>query len=92
VKLHGLDNSAGIESLYYPNAQTTGSSNSPWRSYPLFLAVRMNTRPQTVTAAVAGAVHDVNKDVPVDNVMTLEDFVGETLTQHSFNNAASCRL
>jgi ABC-type antimicrobial peptide transport system permease subunit len=27
----------------------------------------------------------VNKDIPVDNVITLEDFVGETLTQHSFN-------
>jgi predicted permease len=85
VKQHGLDNSAGIASLYYPIAQTTGSSKSPWRSYPLFLAVRTNTRPQTVTTAVTGAVHDVNKDVPVDNVMTLEDFVGETLTQHSFN-------
>jgi putative ABC transport system permease protein len=85
VKQHGLDNSAGIASLYYPIAQTSGSSKSPWRSYPLFLAVRTNTRPQTVTTAVTGAVHDVNKDVPVDNVMTLEDFVGETLTQHSFN-------
>jgi putative ABC transport system permease protein len=85
VKQHGLDNSAGIASLYYPIAQTTGSSNSPWRSYPLFLAVRTNTPPQTVTTAVTGAVHDVNKDIPVDNVMTLEDFVGETLTQHSFN-------
>jgi putative ABC transport system permease protein len=85
VKQHGLDNSAGIASLYYPIAQTTGSSNSPWRSYPLFLAVRTNTPPQTVTTAVTGAVHEVNKDIPVDNVMTLEDFVGETLTQHSFN-------
>jgi putative ABC transport system permease protein len=85
VKQHGLDSSAGIASLYYPVAQTSGYSSSPWRSSPLFLAVRTNTPPQTVTAAVTGAVHDVNKDVPVDNVMTLEDFVGVTLTQHSFN-------
>jgi putative ABC transport system permease protein len=85
VKQHGLDNSAGIASLYYPFSQTTASSNGPWRSYPLFLAVRTNTSPQSVTAAVTDAVHNVNKDVPVDNVMTLEDFVGETLTQHSFN-------
>jgi predicted permease len=85
VKQHGLDNSAGIASLYYPIAQTSGSSDSPWRAYPLFLAVRTNTPPQTVTAVVTAAVHYVNKDVPVDNVMTLEDFVGETLTQHSFN-------
>jgi putative ABC transport system permease protein len=85
VKQHGLDNSAGIASLYYPFSQTTASVSGPWRSYPLFLAVRTNTSPQTVTAAVTDAVHAVNKDVPVDNVMTLEDFVGETLTQHSFN-------
>jgi hypothetical protein len=62
VKQHGLDNSAGIASLYYPIAQSTGSSNSPWRSYPLFLAVRTNTPPQTVATAVTGAVHDVNKE------------------------------
>jgi putative ABC transport system permease protein len=85
VKQLGLDSSAGIASLYYPLAQVTGSSMGPWRSVPLFVAVRTNTPPQTVTTAVTGAVHDVNKDVPVDNVMTLEDFVGETLTQHSFN-------
>jgi ABC-type antimicrobial peptide transport system permease subunit len=34
---------------------------------------------------VTDAVHQVNKGVAVDNVLTLEDFVGETLTQHSFN-------
>jgi ABC-type antimicrobial peptide transport system permease subunit len=85
VKQEGLDSSAGIASLYYPLAQVTGSSMGPWRSVPLFLAVRTNTSPQSVTAAVTDAVHNVNKDVPVDNVMTLEDFVGETLTQHSFN-------
>ena len=85
VKQDGLESSAGIASLYYPLAQTSGSSNGPWRSYPLFLALRTNTPPQTLTTAVTGAVHDVNQDVPVDNVMTLEDFVGETLTQHSFN-------
>jgi putative ABC transport system permease protein len=85
VRQQGLDSSAGIASLYYPIAQTAGTSNNSWHSYPLFLAVRTNTSAQTVTAAVTGAVHDVNKDVPIDNVMTLEDFVGETLTQHSFN-------
>jgi putative ABC transport system permease protein len=85
VKQHGLDSSAGIATVYYPLAQVTGSTTAAWRSYPLYLAVRTNTPPQTVTLAVTDAVHSVNKDVPVDNVKTLEDFVGETLTQHSFN-------
>ncbi len=84
VKQTGLDSSAGIATLYWPLAQVTGSE-SPWRATPLSLAVRTTIPPQSLAAAVTGAVNQVNKEIPVDNVMTLEDFVGETLTQHSFN-------
>jgi ABC-type antimicrobial peptide transport system permease subunit len=38
-----------------------------------------------LTNAVTAAVAQANSNVPVDNVMTLEDFVGSTLTQHRFN-------
>jgi putative ABC transport system permease protein len=85
VKQHGLDSAAGLATLYWPLAQTSGSPTVPWRSHPLFLTVRTHTAPESLTSAITGVVHDVNKDVPVDNVMTLEDFVGTTLTQHSFN-------
>ena len=85
VKQLGLNSSAGLATLYWPTAQTTGSAMAPWRSHPLSLAVRTTTPPQTLATAVTDAVHQVNKDVPVDNVMPLEDFVGETLTQQSFN-------
>jgi predicted permease len=85
VKQTGLDSSSGIATLYWPLAQVTGSPMGPWRASPLSLAVRTTTPPQTLATAVTGAINQVNKDIPVDNVMTLEDFVGETLTQHSFN-------
>ncbi|HWW98300.1 MAG TPA: ABC transporter permease [Edaphobacter sp.] len=85
VKQTGLDSAAGIATLYWPLAQVAGSPMSPWRAFPLSLAVRTTTPPQTLATAVTGAINQVNKDIPVDNVMTLEDFVGETLTQHSFN-------
>jgi putative ABC transport system permease protein len=85
VKQTGLDSTAGIATLYWPLAQVAGTPMSPWRAFPLSLAVRTTTPPQTLATAVTGAVNQVNKDIPVDDVMTLEDFVGETLTQHSFN-------
>jgi len=85
VKQTGLDSAAGIATLYWPLAQVTGSATSPWRSRPLSLAVRTTTPAQTLAPAVTGVINRVNKDIPVDNVMTLEDFVGLTLTQHSFN-------
>jgi len=85
VKQTGLDSSSGIATLYWPLAQLTGTAMSPWRAYPVSLVVRTTVPPLTLAKAVTGAISQVNKDVPVDNVMTLEDFVGDTLTQHSFN-------
>ena len=85
VKQRGLDSASGIATLYWPLAQVAGSATAPWRARPLSLAVRTTTPPQTLATAVTGAVNQVNKDIPVNNVMTLEDFVGATLTQHSFN-------
>jgi putative ABC transport system permease protein len=85
VKQLGLDSAAGIATLYWPVAQITGSPLEPWRSRSLALAVRTTTPPQTLAIAVTDAVHQVNQEVAVDNVMPLEDYVGETLTQHSFN-------
>jgi predicted permease len=85
VKQSSLDSSAGIATLYWPLAQTSGSTMGAWRAYPLSLAVRTTVPPQTLSNAVADAIRQVNPDIPIDNVMTLEDFVGETLTQHSFN-------
>lgn len=54
-------------------------------SRSLSMAVRTSVPPRTVATAVADAVHELNKDTSVDNVLTLEEFVGDTLTQHSFN-------
>src|SRR5258708_3388658 len=85
VKQLGLDSSAGIATLYWPLAQQAGSAMAPWRSHPLSLAIRTTTPPQTLSIAVTDPVHQVNKDVAVDNVLTPEDYVGETLPQPSFN-------
>jgi predicted permease len=85
VKQLGLDSSDGIATLYWPAAQTSSTTLAPWQSHPLSMVVRTTTPSLTLATAVTDAVHEVNKDVPVNNVITLEDFVGDTLTQHSFN-------
>jgi predicted permease len=74
VKQLGLDNTAGISTLYWPA-----------RLSSLSLVVRTSTPPHSLTTAVTGAVQQVDSNIPVDNVMTLEEFVGDTLTQNSFN-------
>jgi putative ABC transport system permease protein len=85
VKQTGLDSRAGIATLYWPLAQIEGAPQGGWMSRSLSMAVRTTVPPRTVATAVTDAVHEINKDNSVDNVLTLEEFVGETLTQHSFN-------
>ena len=85
VNQHGLDSSAGIATLYWPAAQVGNSAMGAWRPYGLTIAVRTSVAPQTQTGSVTAAVAQANSSIPVDTVITLEDFVGDTLTQHSFN-------
>jgi predicted permease len=85
VKQQGLDSTAGIATLYWPLAQVGDSSTGAWRPFGLSMVVRTTGTPQTIAPSVTNAIAQVNSAVPVDNVITLEDFIGSTLTQHSFN-------
>ncbi len=85
VKQHGLDTSVGTSTLYWPLSQTEGAPSGPWMARSLSLVVRTTTSPRLLTNAVTDAIQQINKDTPVDNVLTLEEYVGDTLTQHSFN-------
>jgi len=85
VKQQGLDTTSGIATLYWPRAQVGDSAQGPWRSFGISLAVRTSTPPQNMAPAITKAIADVNANIPVDNVITLEDFIGTTLTQRSFN-------
>ena len=84
VKQQGLDSTAGIATLYWPAAQANDSAMSPWRPFGLSMVVRAST-PQALAPAVTNAIAQVNSSIPVDNVITLDDFIGNTLTQPSFN-------
>ena len=81
VKQTGLDSSAGIATLYWPGAQVEGAPGGGFMARSLTLVVRIRRySPRTVATAVTDAVHeDQPADTPVDNVLTLEEFVGETL-------------
>jgi predicted permease len=85
VKQTGLDSSAGIATLYWPLAQMEGVPGGKFMSRGLSMAVRTTVEPKTLATAITNVVHEANADIPVGDVMTLEEFVGETLTQHSFN-------
>ena len=49
------------------------------------MVVRTSSAPQALVTAVTNAIAQANSNIPVDNVITLDDFIGSTLTQRSFN-------
>ena len=87
VKQDGVDSNAGMSTVYWPLAQYKPGAGAigPWSARPLTMVVRSTTPPQALTAAITNAVHHVNKDIPVDNALTLDDFVNTNLSQQSFN-------
>jgi len=66
-------------------AQMEGVPGGKFMARGLAMAVRTTVDPKTLTTAITNVVHETNADIPLGDVMTLEEFVGETLTQHSFN-------
>jgi putative ABC transport system permease protein len=85
VKQEGLDSTAGIATLYWPAAQVGNSSTGPWRPVGMSMVVRTTNAPQALAPPVKNAVAQVNNQISVDNVITLDDLIGSTLTQRSFN-------
>jgi putative ABC transport system permease protein len=85
VKQQGLDSAAGIATLYWPVAQVGDSAMGPWRPVGMSMVVRTASAPQALVIAITNAIAQANSNIPVDNVITLDDFIGSTLTQRSFN-------
>ena len=54
-------------------------------SFPVNLVVRTNSNPTSVTAAVREAVHAIDLDQPISNVMTMNENLGRVLVTERFS-------
>jgi ABC-type antimicrobial peptide transport system permease subunit len=84
VKLDGLDQTRPSATLYVPLDQLFASPRG-WRSFPLSLVVRSASSPTGLVSAVANAVHDVDRDMPLRDIFTMDDLVANSLSQQRFN-------
>jgi ABC-type antimicrobial peptide transport system permease subunit len=85
VKLDGVDQLEPNSALYVPLTQVFAPSDRDWRSFGLEMVVRTNTAPDTVASAVSNAVHETDPDQAVLNLMTMEQFLADSLTPQRFN-------
>ena len=76
VKLDGLDKQDPLPAVYMPLAQAPGAR--------LTLLVRTRVPPERVGPATTAAIHEVDADQPVNNVLTMDDVIGLSVGRQRF--------
>ena len=77
VKLDGLDVTRPVEAIYEAMSQNTKTR--------MFLTIRTNSVPTSLTSAVSSAIHNVDPDEPMVGVATMESIVDQSLGQQRLN-------
>jgi ABC-type antimicrobial peptide transport system permease subunit len=85
VKLDSLDETRPVDTIYVALAQVTVSPGETWRSFGLTLAVRTHSDPHGATSAVTDAIHQVAPDVPVVDVLSMDDVIAQSMSPQRFN-------
>ncbi len=84
VKDDALSQTRSPAALYMPLAQVTGPRDDQWHSFGMTLAARTETDPASVVSAIGNAVHEIDSDVPLLDVKTMQDTVDDSLLQQRF--------
>jgi putative ABC transport system permease protein len=84
VKMDALTQTRSSAALYMPLGQLTPTRDGIWHSFGMTLAARTNTDPPSVVLAIGNSVHQVDAEVPLLNIKTMQDTVDESLLQQRF--------
>jgi len=85
VKDAGLDVIDPVATLYVPLGQLSTPLLGGWTSFPMSLVVRTHSTPSSLTSAVTNVVHQVDSELPLLQILTMEDVIGASLSQQRFN-------
>ncbi len=85
VKLDGLDQTRPSAALYFPLSQVSVPANGGWSSFPMTLVVRSASGPGVIVSAVSNAVHEVDREMPLRDILTMDELVANSVTQQRFN-------
>ena len=85
IKMDSLDQTRPSAAIYHPLAQLTTPPSEPWRSFPMSLAVRTDSDPMNSVTAVTGAIHQAAPDLPVVDVMSMNEIIAQSVSPQRFN-------
>ncbi len=85
VKIDGLDQTRPSATLYFPLDQVVVPATGGWNSFPMTLVVRSTSSSEGLVSAVSNAVHDVDHEMPLRDILTMDDLVANSISQQRFN-------
>jgi predicted permease len=85
IKLDGLDQTRPSTILYMPVGQLSAPVPGGWRSFPMNLVVRSATNPAGMVTPVSNAVHSLDPNMPLRDILTMDDVVANSLSPQRFN-------
>jgi ABC-type antimicrobial peptide transport system permease subunit len=84
VKMDAISQTRPTEAVYTPLAQITPTPGEDWHSFGMNLAVRTHGEPSAIVAEVSDAIHQIDSEVPLLNITTMQDFVSESVAPQRF--------
>jgi predicted permease len=85
VKVDGLDQTRPPATLYMPVGQVSAPAMGEWHSFSMMLVIRTSNNPGAIVSAASDAVHQVDAEIPIRDVLTMSDVVSNSVSQQRFN-------
>jgi ABC-type antimicrobial peptide transport system permease subunit len=82
--MNAMNETQPAPTLYFPLAQLSPVRGEHWRSIPMSLAVRTNAAPLSVVPAITGSIREIDSEVPLLNIRTMDDSVSASLSPARF--------
>jgi putative ABC transport system permease protein len=84
VKLYAVNETRGKATLYFPAAQFTVPRGETFRSFGMKLAFRTTLPPANMASTAALAIHEVDPEIPVQKVRTMDEMIAASLSEERF--------
>jgi len=84
VKMDSLHETRPAPALYFPLAQVSPATGGAWHSFGMSLAVRTDGNPLNVVAMVTDSIRDVDAEVPLLSIRTMDESLSASLSPQRF--------
>jgi putative ABC transport system permease protein len=85
VKVDSLDETRPVDTIYVAANQLTAPNGQTWESFGLTLTVRTKSDPHNAISAVTESIHQVGPDIPVTDVLSMDDVIAQSMSPQRFN-------